>query len=207
MNLTVGASVTSASTTATIIVVGSGGLEVTTAVSVDKIPHVKVGQAATLLPDGASNPIKGQVVAVALTPATSTRGTTYRVTIGLDGKGEGLGNGATGTVTITTAGVTSVLAVPTSAVKTNGTTHTVTVVDGGSTSTATVQVGVIGATWTQITDGLSAGQVVALADITQPLPGSATSSSNGTSTTNRTGAGTFTFPTGGGPPTFTGAGR
>ena len=96
-----------ASTTAHIVVVGAGGFEVTTTVSVDHIPDVKVGQPATVLPDGATDPIDGQVVAIALTPTTATSGTTYRVTIGLDDQGAGLGNGATGSVSIVTAGVTS----------------------------------------------------------------------------------------------------
>jgi multidrug efflux pump subunit AcrA (membrane-fusion protein) len=207
VTLTVGSTVTAASTTATVVVVGTGGLEVTIAVSVDQVPDVKVGQAATVLPDGATDPIAGQVVAISLTPATSTRGTTYRVTIGLDGQGAGLGNGATGTVVIRTAGVTSALAVPTSAILHNGTNHSVTVLDGATTSTVDVKVGVIGSSWTQITDGLAAGQLVVLANLDHPLPGSATSASNGSTTNTR--AGGFVVPTGaGGPPAgFTPGGR
>ncbi len=206
VTLAVGDDVTADSSTAHIVIVGAGGFEVTTMVSVDHIPDVKVGQQATVLPDGATDPLNGQVVAIALTPTTATSGTTYRVTIGLDDQGTGLGNGATGSVSITTAGVTSTLAVPTSAVHTDGTTHTVTVVDGSTTSTVDVKVGVIGATYTQITDGLTAGQSVLLADLDQPLPGSATSSSNGTSSTNRT-PGSFTGFSGGAPPGLTRGGR
>jgi HlyD family secretion protein len=203
--LAVGDAVTASSSSAHVVVVGSGGLEVTTMVSVDHIPDVKVGQAATVLPDGATDPLSGQVVAIALTPTTATTGTTYRVTIGLEGQGAGLGNGATGSVSIVTAGVTAALSVPTSAVHTDGTTHTVTVVDGSSTSSVTVKVGVIGATYTQITDGLTAGQSVLLADLDQALPGSATSSSNGAASTNQT-RGPFTGFTGA-PPGFTPGGR
>src|SRR6185312_12039262 len=101
-----------------------------------------------------TDPLDGQVVAIALAPTTATSGTTYRVTIGLDDQGAGLGNGATGSVSIVTAGVTSALSVPTSAVRTDGTNHTVTVVDGSSTSSVDVKVGVIGSAYTQITDGL-----------------------------------------------------
>jgi len=187
-------------------VVGAGGFEVSTTVSVDRIPDVKVGQRASVLPDGATDPLDGQVVAIALAPTTATSGTTYRVTIGLDDQGAGLGNGATGSVSIVTAGVTSALSVPTSAVRTDGTNHTVTVVDGSSTSSVDVKVGVIGSAYTQITDGLTAGQSVLLADLDQALPGSATSSSNGTNTTNRS-TGTFTGFTGGAPPGFTPGGR
>ena len=47
----------------------------------------------------------------------------------------------------------------------------------------------MGDTWTQITSGLKAGQIVVLANLSEPLPGSATNSS--TATTGRTG-----FPAG-----------
>lgn len=202
VTMAVGDDVDAASTSAHIVVVGDGGFEVTTMVSVDHIPDVKVGQRATVLPDGATDPIGGEVVAIALSPTTATTGTTYRVTIGLDDQGAGLGNGATGSVSIVTAGVTSSLAVPTSAVRTDGTSRIVTVVDGSTTSSVTVKVGVVGSTYTQITDGLTAGQSVLLADLDEPLPGSATSSSNGTTSTNP-------FPGGvtGAPPGFGGGGR
>jgi hypothetical protein len=38
-----------------------------------------------------------------------------------------------------------------------------------------VQVGVVGDTWTEITSGLTAGEIVVLAQLDAPLPGSATS--------------------------------
>jgi hypothetical protein len=52
----------------------------------------------------------------------------------------------------------------------------VTVVDTeGTPTTVAVQVGVVGGTWTEITSGdLSIGQHVVLADLDEPLPGSAT---------------------------------
>lgn len=45
--------------------------------------------------------------------------------------------------------------------------------------TVTVGVGVIGSTWTEITSGLEAGQVVVIADLDEVLPGSATATSSG----------------------------
>ena len=49
-----------------------------------------------------------------------------------------------------------------------------TVLDGTATEPVAVQVGVVGTTWTEITAGLTAGQQVVLADLGEPLPGSAT---------------------------------
>jgi hypothetical protein len=118
------------------------------------------------------------------------------VTITLDDPHPTVGIGSTGSATIVTASVVSAVAVPTSAVTTSGDAHTVTLFDGATTSTATVQVGAVGATWTQITGGLTPGQRVVLADDDQPLPSSATDAAR---------AGTRTGTGGnGGPPNVTG---
>ena len=66
-----------------------------------------------------------------------------------------------------------------------------------------MSVGVVGTEWTEITSGLTKGQQVVLADVSEPLPSSATSSSNGTTggTTGFPGggAGGFQFPGGARP--------
>jgi multidrug efflux pump subunit AcrA (membrane-fusion protein) len=73
----------------------------------------------------------------------------------------------------------------------------VTVLDGGAASTVSVTVGTVGSTWTEIADGLTVGQTVVLADLSEALPGSATSSSSSSSSTSRSGSGSFTLPSGG----------
>ncbi len=202
VNLAVGDSVTSASSTANIVVVGTGGYEITTTVSVDDITKIKVGQPATFLPDGRKQPLAGTVTAISIAPDNNATATSYRVVIGLTGKGTNLDNGSTGSVAIVTASSRAALAVPTSAVTAIGSRHTVTVLDGSTARRVLVQVGVIGATWTAIESGVTAGQQVVLADLSQPLPGSATaSSSSGSGTTGPGG-----FPAGGPPgPFFRGA--
>ena len=52
VGLVKGGAVTVASTTAMVLVVGSGGYEATTMVPVAEIPHVRVGQVASVTPDG-----------------------------------------------------------------------------------------------------------------------------------------------------------
>ena len=108
---------------------GSSGFEAVTAVTVDQIGHVRVGQDATVAPDGHDELLRGKVVAIAQTPESSSSTTSYRVTIGLNDPSVELGNGSTGTVTIVTDGATAALAVPTSAVSTDGDQSTVTVYD------------------------------------------------------------------------------
>jgi HlyD family secretion protein len=179
VSLVKGGAVTAASTTAMVLVVGGGGYEATTMVPVAEVPHVKVGQIATVTPDGSHVARTGRVVAIGLAGTTSASGaTTYPVTIGLGGDTADLGNGSTAQVAIRTDSVAAAVAVPTSAVTTQGSRHTVTVLAHGAASTVAVGVGAVGGTWTAITSGLDVGQVVVLADLSTPLPGTATASSS-----------------------------
>jgi hypothetical protein len=60
-----------------------------------------------------------------------------------------------------TASKTDVVRVPTTAITTSGTIHTVRVVKNGVTTTTPVQVGIAGGGYTEVTSGLTAGQVLA----------------------------------------------
>ena len=180
VNLAVGDSVTSGSSTANVVVQGDGGFEVSTTIGIDRITHVEVGQAASVVPDGSDTALEGKVSSIGIVPDPDSSTTSYLVRIGLDKPRKPLQNGATGTVSIVTQSARSALAVPTSAVTTTGSRHTVAVLDGDGTRQVAVQVGAVGRTWTEIRSGLSSGQTVVLADVSAPLPSSATSSSNGT---------------------------
>ena len=195
VDMSVGDTVTSASTTSTIIVKGTGGYEVTTDVSVDKITDVAVGQSAVVLPDGSSQNLAGKVVSISAQPDSSSSSTAYRVVVGLDNPTAKLDNGSTGTVEIVTGVAKMALAVPTSAVTTSGTRHTVQVVSDGATRRVSVEVGVTGDRWIEITGGLSEGQHVVLANPAEPLPGSATSSSNSSKASVPSFGGAGGFPT------------
>lgn len=209
VHLTPGEQVAAASASATVDVMGDGGLEASTTIAVDDVKTVKVGQPASIVPDGSTTPLPGTVAAIPVAPDPSSSTTTYRVVIRLDDPHAAVGIGSTGSVSITTAQVPTTLAVPTSAVTTLGDQHTVTVFDGTTTSTTRVQIGAIGATWTQVTSGVTAGQQVVLADLDQPLPSSATTATTGSN--NRSGfgppgAGIGGFPAGG-PPSGAAPGR
>jgi HlyD family secretion protein len=190
VGLDVGDEVTSGSATQQITIQGEGGYEVTTTVGVDEVAELEIGLPAQLLPDGSDAVVEGQVVSIALTGDS-----TYRVVVGLAGDTSGLRNGATGTVSIVTGSARDALAVPTSAVTASGDRHTVTVISDGRAEDVQVVVGVVGDTWTEITSGLASGDVVALADLNEPLPGAATET-----TSSGTSAGSFA----GGPPQFQG---
>jgi multidrug efflux pump subunit AcrA (membrane-fusion protein) len=185
VSLTPGAAVTAGSTTADVVVQGAGGFEVTTSVNVTKISNVAVGQKASVVPDGSHTALPGKVTSISVAPTSVTNtATNYRVVVGLDNPNRRLGNGSTGTVTIVTKSAKASLAVPTSALTPLGRRYTVNVLQDGTPQTVVVGVGVVGATWTEVTSGLTRGQEVVLADLSQPLPSSATSSSNGSTGTN-----------------------
>ena len=171
VGMAVGDEVTAGSSTTAIIIEGDGGFEVVATVGLADIGDVAVGQAASLVPDGSDLSLAGQVTAISSTPDDDASSTSFRVTVGLTDPGADLGNGATGTLTITTDGAVRVLAVPTSAVAVDGDRHTVTVLTGSGTEDIAVQVGVVGAEWTEITGGLEEGRRVVLADLDEALPG------------------------------------
>jgi HlyD family secretion protein len=192
VNMATGDNATAASTTENIVIAGNGGFEATTTVSLNRIPQVAVGQTATVTADGVPTPLSGKVVSISPVPtSTSTTTTSYGVVISLPSDANGLRDGAIGSAQIVTASSPTGLSVPTSAITTNGNLHTVSVLNGNTVEVVPVQVGVMGDTWTQITGGLQAGQVVVLANLDQPLPEAATQ------TQSTTGRNTTTFVIGG----------
>jgi multidrug efflux pump subunit AcrA (membrane-fusion protein) len=180
VNLEVGDSVTADSTTANIVVQGDGGYEVSTTVGIDRVADVSVGQQATFTPDGSHKTLDGKVAFISVVPSSTSTTTSYTVVVGLSNSKVDLDNGSTGTVRIVTESAKSALAVPTSAVSANGSRHSVEVVNGADTTRVSVKVGVVGDTWTEIKSGIDAGQEVVLANLSEPLPGSATNSSSST---------------------------
>ena len=191
VNLAPGDEVDAASATANIIISGRGGYEATVNVSVDDLADLEVGQAATVRPDGSDEEIEGEVVAIGVAANAGS----FPITIGLHGNTRRFGNGATATADITTSAAEDALTVPTSAVAVDGETASVQVPDGDDTEAVTVEIGAVGATLTEITSGLEAGQEVVLADLDEPLPGSATDTSG---TTFGPGGFNGGFPAGGG---------
>jgi multidrug efflux pump subunit AcrA (membrane-fusion protein) len=176
VSLQVGKAVAAASTTATVVVVGAGGYEVATTVGVNDITKLKVGDTASVVPDGSNQTLTGKVVWVGAPTGTSSS-TTYPVVIGLGASPATLRSGTLASTAIEVARApVSALTVPTSAVRTANGAHLVTVLTNGNTSIVAVQIGVVGAETTQITSGLRAGQVVVLADLHAAVPSSNTNS-------------------------------
>jgi hypothetical protein len=173
----VGFAAGTSSSGASITIVGSGVEGVQTSVPLGQIDSVKIGQRVSLVADGQPAPLHGTVESIGLLSTTSRSRTTFPVTVRLDAASLALHDGSGADVIITTGAAADVTAVPTSAIHAGpGGTYTVTVVNGSKQSTVRVSIGLTGADLTQVTSGVKAGQKVVLADLSQPLPDSANSS-------------------------------
>lgn len=164
---------------AAIVVAGAENYEVTIQVPVTDLVDIEVGQAVEVTPDALDDALVGKVTGIGVVPASGSGSTVYDVTVSLDDDPTGLRNGSIAAVRITTSESSRSVAVPTSAVRVEDGQYTVLVVNGAEATEVPVQVGSVGSTWTAITDGLSEGDEVVLADLDQPLPGSATDSNGG----------------------------
>ncbi len=188
VGLGAGDDVDAASDTATITVAGDGGYEVTATVGVDDLPDLAIGQTVTVVPDGSTDERRGELVAIGLVGSSGTSGTAYQVTVGLtDAEGE-LRNGSVASIAIAIDEAVGAVSVPTSAVRVDSGDHYVLVLDGDTAERVAVEIGAVGATWTEITDGVAAGDVVVIADLDEPLPGSA-SDTTGAGNTGDVGGG------------------
>ncbi|MGI8451382.1 MAG: HlyD family efflux transporter periplasmic adaptor subunit [Streptosporangiaceae bacterium] len=151
-------------------IAGLDSYQVVTDVPVTDLPALKVGQQASVQPDGLNRPLTGSVVSIGLIPDTSASPVTYPVTIGIAGQSAAaLHASSFADVTITT-GRSRGVSVPTSAVHYSGRSATVTVYSAGQTHSVKVRTGTKGLVMTRITAGLKAGQHVVLADLRKPLP-------------------------------------
>ncbi|HTT54970.1 MAG TPA: HlyD family efflux transporter periplasmic adaptor subunit [Streptosporangiaceae bacterium] len=150
-------------------IAGLGSYQVQTEVPVTALPALKVGQPASVQPDGLSAPLAGSVISIGRAPVTGSSPVTYPVTIGLTGQPGALHDNGFANVIITT-GRSRGVSVPTSAVHYSGHQATVTVYAAGRARSVRVTVGTKGVLLTRITAGLTAGQQVVLADLHKPLP-------------------------------------
>ncbi|WP_315096435.1 biotin/lipoyl-binding protein [uncultured Cellulomonas sp.] len=175
--LSAGDSVTASSTTATITILGADGYTVTTSVPLTRIDIVTVGQTAQVTTPSTAVGLTATVAGIGVLDTSTTADPAYTVQLAVDPTEEALFDGASAQVRITVAGADQVLTVPTSAVHVDGTAATVQVLDGGTPTEVTVTRGAVGTERTEITDGLSAGDEVVLADLEQAIATSTSTTS------------------------------
>jgi multidrug efflux pump subunit AcrA (membrane-fusion protein) len=165
VDLAVGDTASTGSTAVTIL--GKGVTTVTIAASSTQVAELKAGQSASVEPAGAAAPLAATVTRISTVPGSdSSSTTTYPVTVTLARTDLSLLAGATAAVDVTVGTAHDVLTVPTSAVS-NG---AVEVLRDGTPTTVRVTTGVVGPTRTQVTGGVSEGDQVVLADLSESVP-------------------------------------
>ena len=176
-----------------VVIVGTGAVEVTVNVPLASIGTVHIGQKANVTPQGATSIAAGSVTSISLLPSTSSSSTgtgsgtgqgtsttsspTYPVVVLVPDALPALATGSRADVSLLIGTVSKVLTVPNSALTplAKGQALAVTLKNGVSTR-ALVKTGYAGTLTTQITSGLRAGQQVVLADLNTALPTNTTNS-------------------------------
>lgn len=152
--------------TTVVVVVGEGAADVAATVTVEQLTKLAVGQEAEVTPVGTAAKVTGTVTRVSTLPDPTAESVAYPVTITVDKPPATMAAGSSATASIVVATAKNVLTVPTSAVNRS----TVTILDGDQPTLTRVTVGAVGPTRTEITEGVSKGQQVVLANLDSPLP-------------------------------------
>ncbi len=171
------------------------------------ISALKVGQKATLTINGAtSDPFTATITSIASEPTSSSSSTTasssntveYTVDLAPHGLPSLAKSGMTGTLVVTIAKRSNVLVVPTSAISGSSSSTFVRVMSSGKPVYRQVTTGMATSSLTQITSGLTAGEVVVTGQYTNSAK-SSTSTSTSTGTGTGLGGGSFPGASGGFP--------
>ena len=165
---------TTASTSSGVVVVGPGAAVVTVDLPLAQLGRVRVSQDVTVTPAGTTDELPGLVQSISVLPSSTTASTpTYPVRITVSDAPVTLATGSTATATITLATATDVLTVPVSAVSgVSSGRGSVQVLAKGTVTATPVTVGAVGGGKVQVEQGLTAGQVVVVADPATALPSS-----------------------------------
>ncbi|MFT4164275.1 MAG: HlyD family efflux transporter periplasmic adaptor subunit [Microlunatus sp.] len=153
-----------------VTIVGSGASEVTVRVPLSLMGKVTRGQSAQVIPPGATKPVQGKVTSVSLLPNASSPGS-YDTVISVPRSPVALTTGVSATVRVEVASASDVPVVPMSAtVPIDERQATVQVLGPSGIEERTVTTGIKGVTRIEVTNGLTVGQRLVIADPTRPLP-------------------------------------
>jgi multidrug efflux pump subunit AcrA (membrane-fusion protein) len=182
VSITAGDTVSASSTSAVITVIGATGYVVTATVPLSQVKIVEVGQTADLEVPVTDQVLTGTVSSIGVLNASTTSSTpSYTVNVAVDPTDVQLYDGSSAQVHVTVAGGDQVLTVPSSAVHLDGSAVTVQVLRDGVAEDVEVTRGAVGSELTEITEGLSEGDQVVLADLTQAIVSDDSSTSTGLS--------------------------
>lgn len=149
-----------------VTIVPTSGFQVEANFAESDASGIEIGQSATVTFEGLPGvSVTGTVLSIDPVAATSASNglVTFAVRVSLDQIPDGLRQGMTATVAVTTATAENVLAIPQSAITTVGNTSTVEVLQAdGTTVRAEVTTGVQGDSLTEITSGVQAGDTLVI---------------------------------------------
>lgn len=169
----------------------TGKLQLVGTFTESDVSKLKVGQAATVTFDALPGvTATGKVTQIEPVAATSNNVVQYPVTISFTKVPKQVRLGQTTTVEVVTGEAENVISVPSTAISTSGGQNTVTLLKNGQQVRTPVEVGVQGASLTEIKSGLSEGD--------QIVPPATTTT--GTGNNQRQGGFGGAFPGGGGVP-------
>lgn len=153
-------------------VTAPGAAQIVVDVPLSSIAGLRTGLHAVVQPDGGTTPATGIVNAIGLLPSSppGTSPTTYPLTVLVPTPSGSFFDGGRASVSIVVRVARDVVTVPNSALIGG----TVRVMQGSSVVPSRVQTGAVGALTTEVRRGVSPGQQVVLADLSQPLPASST---------------------------------
>jgi multidrug efflux pump subunit AcrA (membrane-fusion protein) len=157
------------------VVVGGRAVTRETAIPESKIGQVKVGQRVRVSMPGESDTAEGTVTAIGLVADSSSGTASYPVTVTVEDPAIALPAGAEALLAIVVATAEDVLTVPLSAVTRRGDGATIRTWDGKKLSREEVTIGTVGAREVEVTDGLSVGDEVVLADMDEDITGASDS--------------------------------
>ncbi|MHB8319536.1 MAG: efflux RND transporter periplasmic adaptor subunit [Acidimicrobiales bacterium] len=155
---------------AAIVLIEPAGFQAVTQVSDAQVGLVSAGETALVTPAGATRPIQGTVTQVATLATVSSGVANFGVTVALPSASTGLYAGSTADVELVVRQISNTLTIPTSAVHTSGSRNYVMALENGHATRVHVSIGITDGPRTQVLSGLSAGEVVVIADIAKPLP-------------------------------------
>jgi HlyD family secretion protein len=153
------------------VVVGGKAVTIATTVPESKIARVAVGQRVRVSTPGESESAEGTVTAIGLVADSSSGTASYPVTVTVEDPTIALPTGSQALLAIVVGTAKDVVTVPTSAITRRGTGAFVRTWDGSKLTDEAVTLGTVGAREVEVTDGVSAGDEVVLADIDQAISG------------------------------------
>lgn len=173
-------STASSSSAGDIVVITNTSWTVSASVGSADLASMKKGLQAVITPTGSSTAVFGTIQSVGVVATTSSSGSaTFPVAIKVTGSPSGLYAGGTADVEIVVKQVTNAVTIPTAAILTENGQTVVHQVKGTEVVTTPVTIGVVSGATTQITQGLSSGDIVQEQTVSSASNGSSGSTRGG----------------------------